>query len=485
MKVLFASWELDPFIKFGGLGDVARSLPIALKGGGVDIRIIIPYYEVLKLGRCKKNKIRKITVKYADVKENVEIFQVFLPGGNVPVYLLRNKTYLDITKPGDSFAFFNKAIVETVSQKALSWEPEIIHCNDHHTGFVPLLVHENKIPAKTVLTIHNLSYQGKTSLEILTKLGIDKSKCPSLRWEIKSRQVSFLMEGIIHADVITTVSPTYAREIMKEEYGMGLDEILRSREGRIFGILNGVRKDDNNPQTDKKIRYQFYNSTDKQVQSTFPNVHSWQEGKNLNKLYLQKKLGLKIGESIPLFSFVGRFDPHQKGIEILHKMLRRIDVSKLELVILGTGNLDWEERYLWLSTFYPKNISCNFSFDNRLSHQLYASSDFILIPSKFEPCGLIQMLAMAYGTIPIAHRTGGLADSIVDNINGFLFEKYSSEALERTIEKAIEIWRTDKTRFKMMVEAALASDFSWERSAEKYMGLYEKLVHNGFWEDRG
>ena len=197
-----------------------------------------------------------------------------------------------------------------------------------------------------------------------------------------------------------------------------------------------------------------------------------------NKRFLQKKLGLRVSENIPLLSFIGRFAPAQKGIDIIHKMLRRIDIGKYEFVILGTGNEEWEERYQWLSKFYPKNVSCNFKFDDTLARQIYAASDFILIPSKFEPCGLIQMLAMSFGTLPIAHKTGGLGDSIKDNVNGFLYDDHTSEALERSVMHALDIWQNQKPRYRAMAEEALKTDFSWGKSAKEYLDLYTKLVNN-------
>lgn len=457
MKVLFASWELDPFFKFGGLGDVARSLPAALNELGVDIRNIIPFYNVLKLGRNKREILGKYYIEYSGKKEKVEIFQVLNPLSKVPVYLLRNKTYFDIAKSPDTFAFFDKAIVEIVKKDYLSWLPDIIHCNDHHTSLIPLLLRAMKSSVKTILTIHNLSYQGRSSTQVLEKLEVDHLRSKIMNWEIKSRQLNFLMEGIIHADVITTVSPTYAKEIMTEEFGAGLEEVLRGKEGRVFGILNGIDVNLNHSLNSQK------------------NL-SWEEGKRHNKKFLQKKLGLRIGENIPLLSFIGRFDSKQKGIDIMHKMMRRIDVEKYEFVILGTGDHEWEERYQWLGKFYPKNVSCNFKFDDNLAQQIYAASDFILIPSKFEPCGLIQMIAMSFGTLPIAHKTGGLVDSIKDNVNGFLFAEYSSEALERSVIRAINIWQNQKHRYRAMVAEAFKTDLSWGRSAKEYLDLYNKLI---------
>jgi starch synthase len=283
-------------------------------------------------------------------------------------------------------------------------------------------------------------------------------------WEIKSRKVNFLLEGISHADVVTTVSDTYAKEILTEELGESLDRVLEDKKDHLFGILNGIDIDwiDN-----------LYKNA---VSYPYVKTNAWEEGKRLNKLHLQKELGLLVKSGVPLFSFIGRFDPHQKGIDILHKMLKRISHTKYEFVILGTGDVNWEERFQWLGKFFPKNISCHFRFDEVLAHKIYAASDFILIPSRFEPCGLIQMIAMYFGTLPIAHKTGGLSDSIKDGYNGFLFKRYTCEALRKTVEAAVDIWQNDKPRYRKMVENALSADFSWKKSAGKYLELYNKLI---------
>ena len=257
MKVLFATWELDPFFKFGGLGDVARSLPGALKVKEVDIRIIMPFYLTLRLGRNTREKVGSFTISYAEKDEEVVIYQVNHPSTGVKVYLLENKKYMSIAKSQDTFAFFDKAVVEAVKQNSLRWQPDVVHCNDHHCGLIPILLKEEKLPVKSVLTIHNLSYQGNSTVEILTKVGLSKSRCRVIRWEIKSRQLNFLMEGIIHADAVTTVSPTYAKEIMQEEFGVGLEEILRGKEGRVFGILNGIDMDFRDLLHNKSLRYSY------------------------------------------------------------------------------------------------------------------------------------------------------------------------------------------------------------------------------------
>ena len=476
MKVLFAVWELDPLIKVGGLGDVARSLPVALRIIGVDVRVVIPFYKALKLGKSKKTKVADIQFDYAGKKETVEIFHLFHPENKFPVYLLSHKRFLSIPHFPDTFAFFDKAVV-CISQGILSWKPDIIHCNDLHTGLIPLLVREGKLPIKTLLTIHNLAYQGATSIDILEKLGIKESKGRIIKWEIASKRVNFLLEGIVHADSVTTVSPTYAKEIMTEEFGVGLEEILRGKEGRVFGILNGIDNAWRQIWKIKHVKYHYMSGVFQE--GKFPGrVYSWEEGKRLNKIYLQKKLGLKTDGNIPMLGFIGRFDPRQKGIDILHKMLRRDGFKRYQLVILGKGKQDWEERFQWLNTFYPKSISCTFTFDEALANQIYAASDFMLIPSRFEPCGLVQMIAMYFGTLPVAHKTGGLIDSIKDGYNGFLFGSYSAEALTKAVKRALDIWRRHKSLYRKMVENALSTDFSWEKSAGKYLEIYIKLLKN-------
>ncbi len=476
MRVLFAVWECDPLIKVGGLGDVARSLPAALKKLGVDIRIVLPFYKAIRLGRMRKKKIGECVLKYAAKKEKVEIIEIEHPVSKIPVYLLRNRKYLDMINYPDTFAFFDKAIVKIIAQDCLSWTPQIIHCNDLHTGLIPLLLNELTAPIKTVLTIHNLSYQGKASIDVLERLDLDQNKCRLEKWEIASKQVNFLMEGIIHADAVTTVSPTYAKEIMTEEFGAGLEEILRGKEGRVFGILNGIDNSWRNNAHTRYVKYPFMSGEHVLSEKNQSKFYLWEEGKKKNKLFLQRKLGLKVNSLIPMLSFIGRIDPNQKGIDILHKMVRKANLTEYELVILGTGDEGWEERFQWLDRFYPDNVSCNFKFDEKLANQIYAASDFILIPSKYEPCGLIQMIAMFYGTLPIAHRTGGLIDSIKDEVNGFIFDKYTSESLEQKVSQALDIWHHDKPRYRKMVEAAMSSDFSWEKSAREFLSLYEKLI---------
>lgn len=480
MNVLFVVWELDPFFKMGGLGDVARSLPAALKSLGVDISIVLPYYKVVKWGRNKKTKIGNIQMQYAGKNETIEIWKTTTSYTKVPLYFLKNSHYLDSVATMDTWGFFDKAVVTLIQNKVILSTPDIVHLNDVHCGLIPLLIKLEKLPIKTLMTIHNLAYQGKTSIQIVKNIGIDPESCKMLLWEIKTAQINFLLEGIVHADIITTVSPTYAKEILNEELGSGLNEILRGKEGRIFGILNGIDINWRYILYDKSIKYR-YGLVPNQPTPDKIKYYDWKEGKKRNKLLLQKKLGLKIDANIPMLCFIGRFDSKQKGLDILHTMLRRIDQTALQFIILGSGEKNWEERFHWLATFYPKNISCNFLYDDNLAHQIYAASDFIVIPSRYEPCGLIQMIAMLFGTIPIAHKTGGLKDSIKEGYNGFLFSAYTSQALEEKTTKAVAMWKNDRPAFEEMVTHALTTDFSWAKSAKEYIVLYEKLLRETIW----
>lgn len=473
MRVLFVVWELAPFFQVGGLGDVAHSLPKALYTQSIDIRVILPYYKALRLYRLKRKEIKTFSITFDKKKEKVTLYQIRFLDSNLPVYIIKNKKYLDIPNK-DIFPFFSLAIVDILEKNYLSWQPDIVHCNDNQQGLIPFLIKHKNLPYKTLLTIHNLTHQGKMSPDSIIKMGIDPKKCRVLRWEIKKNQINRLLEGIIHADLVNTVSPTYAKEILTEEYGAGLNEIIRNKEQKISGILNGIDYDSRCPLKDKNVIY-HYNTTE--VQEDYPyKIYFPLEGKKMNKKFLQEKLRFKVSEKIPLIGFIGRFDSKQKGIELIHKILRRINLKKFQFVILGEGEIEWVERFNWLASFYEKNISYISVFDTRLASQIYAGSDFLLVPSKYEPCGLIQMIAMRYGTIPIAHATGGLKDSIIDNKDGFLFKKYSSFELEKALKRAVNIWVNNKKYYQNMVINAMTKDFSWDKSAKEYINLYQKLL---------
>jgi starch synthase len=475
MNVLFAVWELAPFIKVGGLSDVARSLPRALSKLEVDIRVVIPYYASITLVGQKKKFEKTISIIYDSKPVNIDIYSTTIPVTNTPVYLLKNPRYFDIPVK-DTFAVYDLAVVSMSFLGVSGWKPEIIHCNDSHCGFIPYLIKHKKIPVKTVFTIHNLQYQSQESVRIPKKMGIDPKACKTINWESSRNKINFMLEGIIHADIVTTVSPGYAKEILTEEFGAGLDDILRDVSNKIVGILNGIDYDIKNPATDPDLSYRY--DTDIHPDSTENKLYEFQEGKRLNKRYLQKKLKFSIDETIPMISFIGRFEAYQKGIDLIHKMIIRIKHDRYQFVIMGKGDAEWEERYQWLHKFFPKNIFVQNEFDEALASQIYAASDFLLIPSRFEPCGLIQLIAMRYGCLPIAHAIGGLKDTINHFENGFLFYKATSYKLEQTLLTAILFQKEHKNEFNSMIYQAMKKDFSWNISAKKYFEIYRKLLIN-------
>ena len=470
MRVLFVVWELDPFLKVGGLGDVASSLPGALRELGVEIRIALPYYRALHLRMVRKYEVNKFHVTYDGRDEQVTILRVAHPITRVPVYLFKNNRYLNESKFPDTYAFFNKAIIEAIKKRKISFRPQIIHINDLHTGLIPLLIKNYGLEIKTILTIHNLSYQGETNEIILDKLGVSKAEALIQKTKKGNRQVNFLAEAIRQSDLINTVSPTYSREILKEKFGAGLDGILRLRKKDLYGILNGIDISFSTLLHAKYVKYPFvYNGILK-------HFYDWETGKRYNKRFIQHRMGLKVSGNIPLFAYIGRFDPEQKGIEVMYQMLNQGAIKKYQFIILGAGKEEWEEKYRLLCSFNPEMVSCHFVFDTGLAQQIYASSDFLLIPSKYEPCGLIQMIAMGYGTLPVAHRVGGLSDSIKDGVNGFLYTNYSAPNLRKARDRAVKIWSERKEEYKKMVEAAIRTNFSWKKSARDYIRLYEKLL---------
>ncbi|MDH7476360.1 MAG: glycogen/starch synthase [Microgenomates group bacterium] len=473
MKVLFVVWEVAPFFKVGGLGDVARSLPIALYNLKVDIRLIVPYYKAVNLFGQPAKKIADFQVEYDKQKENTSVHQISFIKNDIPVYLVKNEKYLDVPFK-ETFAFFNLAVVEILKKNLFDWRPQIIHGNDHHSGLIPLLIRHQNLPFKTLITIHNLENQGKVPLEIGKKMGIDHHRCQIIKWESRDKDINFLFEAVVHADLINTVSPTYAKEIIREEYGAGLDKILKDKKESLCGILNGIDYDFRNSLKNNHLLY-HYDASLQTKNLGNKKIYSLPQGKKLNKLYLQKKLGLKVNHSIPLIGFIGRFSPKQKGLDLLFELIKKL-AGNYQFVILGKGKEEWEKKFAWFNQFYPKSVSCNFVFNEALAAQIYAGADFLIIPSKYEPCGLIQMIAMNYGTLPIARATGGLKDSIKDGHDGYLFQNYSLLALEKAVKRAVNIWKNFPRRHLKMMQAAMTKDFSWETSAKKYLELYEKLI---------
>ncbi len=477
MHVLFVTSEMEPLFKLGGLGDVSQSLPNALHKLNVDVTVIIPYYTSIKLDRplC----LGKLGVTYRNEHHLVFVFASRHPKNAVPVLLLRHplfNDYHDVTIVG-RFAFYSLAVVALTSQARMivGHDIDIIHCHDWHSALVPLLASENSklndahtstetIQAKkshTILTIHNLLYQGITTDTLTKEIGLPHELVHRLNRRSGSF-VNLMREGISYADVVTTVSPTYAREIYTKEYGEGLEGLFAKRKDRVIGILNGIDREYWNPASDRSLAYQYDSDSILRIKPKLKNL-------------LQKELTLDPAD-IPLLAYIGRLDGHQKGVNILLTSIKPFLQKRVcQLAILGTGDKTIVGMIGKLAKVYPGRVTFTHAFDEPLARRIYAGADVVVIPSKFEPCGLIQMIAMRYGTIPLVRKTGGLADSVIDGKTGIVFGPYTMTALIQSIQKAINIYHKSPT-WNQMVRRVMRQDFSWKRSAKKYKQLYLRLL---------
>ena len=475
MKVLFAASEAHPFIKTGGLGDVMGALPKSLTKLGVDARVVIPKYKNIKDELKQKLQFVKwFTVSVGWRNQYCGVFQYQYNG--VIYYFIDNEYYFNrdglygYFDDGERFAFFNRAVLEFIKQ--VDWQPDLINCNDWQTGMVPVLLNleykkdlfYSKI--KTVFSIHNLLFKGSFSPKVLPELfGYDYMPLVNGSVELDG-SVSFLKGGLNYCDQITTVSNTYAEEIKTPQYGEGLDGFLRSKSYYLMGIVNGIDYEEFNPQDDKFIFKNFnINSLDNKVE---------------NKLALQRELGLPQKKDTPMIGLISRLT-HQKGCDLIVNMIDRLLQRDIQIVILGTGDYWYEETFKNLQYRYPDKVSANIKFDNTLAHKIYAATDMFLMPSLFEPCGLGQLIALRYGSIPIVRETGGLKDTIspynkYNGVgNGFGFKNFNSNELMQIMEYALTIYN-DKNAWNNIIRQAMNSDNSWEKSAMQYKWLYEGVV---------
>ena len=471
MKILFVASECTPIAKVGGLGDVIGALPKALTELGLDVRIAIPKYRIIDENKYHFELIAsKIKVK----EEFINIYKGLLPESKVIVYLLENEKYfgengvylaksafVDSFKEIQRFLFFSQAIPEIF--KSLDWQPQIIHCQDWHMAVIPLLLKTKyQIPnTKTLLTIHNLANQGKwPAIEILRFLNLKGNETKSLKKIDKEGNLNIFEQGILNADILNTVSKKYSKEIKTKEYGEGLEQDLIKRQECLFGIINGIDYERFNPQTDPDIESNY----------SLGDILN----KTKNKTALQKILKFPVNLGTPLLGIINRLTS-QKGVDLVLGIIPELVKSDCQLVVLGVGDDEYEKKLKELSKKYPKNISANIRFDPILAQKIYAGADIFLMPSKFEPCGLGQMIAMRYGTPPIVRKTGGLAETVKNKKTGFVFVKYNKESLLKSIEEALKFFK-DKYGWKKMQKNAMSQDFSWEKSAKEYLKLYEKLV---------
>lgn len=475
MRVLFVTSEVAGLFKLGGLGDVSRSLPMALAKLGVKATIVLPYYKNIKIDKARG--LGTLAVNYRGKQEIIFIFETQLPGDGVNVILLRHPLLDKYPKKQASapFAFFTLGVVALVRQAKFITGAnfDVVHCQDWHTSLVPLVLGENNkltdqpptIQAranKTILTIHNLLYQGQSDAGIIEDLGLPRSIF-HIFGEKKREYVNILREALEYADVISTVSPTYASEITTPEFGQGLDEVLRKRRRNLVGILNGIDVDFWNPAHDKFLPFNF----DKRTVG---------EEKKKVKVKLQEELELPQ-VNLPIFGFVGRLEVRQKGIDILLKALKKLlPGQNMQCVILGNGGVEIYKEVESLAKKFNKNFVFRHEFNERLAHLIYGGADVLVVPSKFEPCGLTQMIAMRYGTLPLVRKTGGLDDSVDDGIDGFEFNKYLETELSGKMTEVAKIWRDKPQIWQKMVKKAMKKDFSWKRSAKIYLKLYKDLV---------
>ncbi len=476
MKIAYFSAEVFPFSKVGGLADVAGSLPIFIKSKGINIIVLSPYYSKFIKGKNFEIK-EKIDLK---VEFDNKIFMtewLHIPYKNVSFYLLKydeyyGRDYIYVPPTGEDekqykrFAFFSFSSL--LFLKKIGFKPDIIHINDWHTTFIPLYI-KRKLNSeeffketKILLTIHNLSYQGIYDKKKLSEIGFDEN----IREIEDNGSVNFLKAGILFSDYINTVSKSYSEEILIPQFGCGLEEVLKSKKDKIYGILNGIDYEEWDPEKDKDIYINY-------------SIKNFKEGKETNKKKLRKELNLKDDDSI-LIGMVSRLT-YQKGIDLLIDSFDEFFKRDLQFILLATGEKRYEEKVKEFEIKYKEKFRFLPKFDLVLAKKIYAGSDLFLIPSIFEPCGLTQMISMRFGTIPFGFKTGGLKDSIKDYEEGgygFLFDKYKKEKFIEKLDKIILIFR-DKEKWNKLIEECMKKDFSWENSAMEYINLYKKIKNEG------
>lgn len=479
LKILMVSPEVVPFAKTGGLADVAGSLPKALTVMGNDARIVMPRYR----GISNVSTVTDFPVEVAGRKETCIIreshIEAKLPEGgtkNVPVYFIDNYHYFDREglychyDEAERYAFFSIAVLEML--KKIDFQPDVIHCNDWQSGPIPFLLREKYSDDSfykrmaSVFTVHNLLYQGNYPRECLGLLGVGDHYYSPDALEFFG-QVSFMKAGIGYADVINTVSKRYAREIQTPEFGLGFEGLLRKRAHDLHGIINGINYHEFNPKTDPRI-FRTYDS------------HSIGD-KQENKFNLQKEMGLPVRD-VPVIGLISRL-VDQKGLDLINEVIDEIMKEDLQFIVLGAGDKYYEEMFAGMRERYPQKIGLYLGYNGILAQRIYAGSDMFLMPSKFEPSGLGQLISLRYGTVPIVRATGGLAETISDydratgSGNGFTFEPYESGIMLETVRRALRIYRDEPGKWKKLVVNAMEQDFSWNRSGAEYIELFDLAIH--------
>jgi starch synthase len=478
LRVLFVTSEVYPLVKTGGLADVSYALPNALRQLGVDARLLLPGYPTV-LEQLSLIEVHE-EIRLDPLQEPIRVLAGTLPGGITPVYVIecpslyerdggpyQDNAGKDWPDNALRFGMLSK-VAALFGSHSLLFKPQIVHCNDWQTGLVPaFLAFNSNSHARTVMSVHNMVFQGIFNPEVRELFGLPPESFSMFGLEYHGK-VSFLKAGLYYADWITTVSPSYAKDIQTPTHGSGLDGLLTERQNQLTGILNGIDTAAWNPETDPYLSRNYHI---KNLQVKVRNTQA-----------LRTKLRLPPAKQAPLLGMITRLT-EQKGIDLLLPIIPNIIKTGVQLAVLGSGDSDLEKHLQKLATHHPTHISVTIGYDEELAHQIEAGANMFLMPSKFEPCGLNQMYSMRYGTIPIVRRTGGLADTVVDatydNIQnkmatGFVFEEEDSDELLSCVQRALRTFR-DKTTWRMLQTNGMSRDFSWHNSAKQYVFLYHQL----------
>ncbi|MEM7474624.1 MAG: glycogen synthase GlgA [Planctomycetota bacterium] len=487
MHVVSVSSEMVPFAKTGGLGDVCGALPPVLTDLGIHCTAFLPAYRsVLNSGIPVEATDHTFTIPIAEKYVACRLLKTTLPGTSVPVYLIDQPHYFDrdglyadnngeYPDSCERFCFYNRAVAEAIH--CLKIPVDILHCHDWQTGLMPAFAKTNHRDfawtkcAKTVMTIHNLAYQGRYwHLDMpLTGLSWDYFNWKQMEFH---GDLNLLKTGIVFADQVTTVSPTYAQEITTEEFGCGLERTLAERGSDLLGIVNGVDYAQWNPATDPHLPQNY-------------DLNSWRDGKAKCKVALQAELGLDVCPEKPLIGIVSRL-ADQKGWDLIIPLLLRWAADKgVQWAILGTGDKKYEKELADLASYHPENLAVQLAFSERMAHRIEAACDLFMMPSRYEPCGLNQLYSLKYGSVPLVNATGGLVDTVVDSndrsveqetATGFICTDYSLATLDSTLKRALEYYLHQKPVWAQIVTSGMNMDWSWEQSARRYQELYERLL---------
>ncbi|MBW2427905.1 MAG: glycogen synthase [Deltaproteobacteria bacterium] len=477
MNILYISPEISPFAKTGGLADVAQALPKAIKAQGHDIRAVMPKYLSIADQSFDMNRLAPLTVQMHNGLHGAAVWEA--ENGSVPTYFIENEAYFyreglygqgnwDYPDNLDRFVFFCKAALECC--KAVNFLPDVIHCNDWQTAALPAMLKATYVAyrkdpffspvPKVIYSIHNISYQGRFPEDHWPILSLPRSYY-TYDFEFYG-QINLTKSAIHLADAVTTVSETYAHEIQTTDFGFGLQDVLQQHKEHLYGILNGVDYGEWSPDIDAHTYGIHYSADDL-------------SGKRRIKTKLRAEYQLPDSDNVPLIGMTTRF-VEQKGIDLVTEGAEQILKLDTQLMVLGSGEQRYHDFFDRLQRNYPDRMAIYIGFNNELAHRIEAGADIFLMPSLFEPCGLNQIYSLRYGTLPIVRLTGGLADTIKDGVNGFTFFDFDAKFFLDTVKRAIDVYRNHPDKWKQMMITAMGQDFSWDKSAEKYLIVYDKIL---------